>query len=91
MAIGGSVVTPVVIGVGISVVLFILSYYVIKKDALKATHVTFVASLLVLVSSFVIGSWVGMGIGIVSLGMLLCASALYVLNFTVFKHKHNTL
>ena len=83
----GSVVTPVVLGVGISVVLFILSYFVLKKDALKATHVTFIASLLVLVSSFVVGSWVGMGIGIVSLGMLLGASALYVLSFTVFKHR----
>ena len=83
----GSVVTPVVLGVGISVVLFILSYYVLKKDALKATHVTFIASLLVLVSSFVIGSWVGMGIGIVSLGMLLGASAFYILVFTVFKHR----
>ena len=82
---GGSVVTPVVLGVGISVVLFILSYFVLKKDALKATHVTFIASLLVLVSSFVIGSWVGMGVGIVSLGMLLGASAFYVLTFTVFK------
>ena len=85
---GGSVVTPVVLGIGISVVLFILSYYVLKKDALKATHVTFVASLLVLVSSFLIGSWVGMGIGIVSLGMLLGASAFYVLTFTVFKHRY---
>ena len=83
---GGSVVTPVVLGVGISVVLFILSYYVLKKDALKATHVTFIASLLVLVSSFVIGSWVGMGIGIVSLGMLLGASAFYVLTL-VFKQR----
>ena len=82
---GGSVVTPVVLGVGISVVLFILSYFVLKKDALKATHVTFVASILVLASLFVIGSWVGMGIGIVSLGMLLGASAFYVLTFTVFK------
>ena len=59
----------------------------LKKDALKATHVTFVASLLVLASSFVVGSWVGMGIGIVSLGMLLGASAFYVLTFTVFKHR----
>ena len=84
---GGSVVTPVVLGVGISVVLFILSYYVLKKSALKATHVTFVASLLVLASSFVIGSWDGMGIGIVSLGMLLGARALYVLSFTVFKQR----
>ena len=84
---GGSVVTPVVLGVGISVVLFILSYFVLKKDALKATHVTFIASLLVLVSSFVVGSWVGMGIGIVSLGMLLGASAFYILAFTVFKQR----
>ena len=83
---GGSVLTPVVLGVGISVVLFILSYYVLKKEALKATHVTFIASLLVLVSSFVIGSWVGMGIGIVSLGMLLGASAFYVLTL-VFKQR----
>jgi len=87
MAIGESVVTPVGLGVGISVVLFFLLYYVLKKDALKATHVTFVASLFVLATSFVIGSWVGMGIGIVSLGMLLVSSALYILTFTVFKHR----
>ena len=84
---GGSVVTPVVLGGGISVALFILSYFVLKKAALKATHVTLIASLLVLVSSFVIGSWVGMGIGIVSLGMLLGASAFYVLTFMIFKHR----
>ena len=83
---GESVVTPVVLGVGISVLLFFLMYYVLKKNALKATHVTFVASLLVLASSFVIGSWVGMGMGIVSLGMLLGSSVFYILNFTIFKH-----
>ena len=88
MATGGSIVTPVVLGVGISVVLFFLSNYVLKKDALKATHVTFIASLLVLVSSFVIGSWVGMGIGIVSLGMLLGASVFYILTVTVFKQRY---
>ena len=83
---GESVVTPVVLGVGISVLLFFLSYYVLKKDAIKATHVTFIASLHVLAGSFVIGSWVGMGIGIVSLGMLLGSSVFYTLNFTIFKH-----
>lgn len=84
---GESIVTPVGFGFGISVALFILSYYVLKKDALKAAHITFIASLLVLASSFVIGSWVGMGIGIMSLGMLLGSSVFYILSFTVFGNR----
>ena len=86
IAIGEGVVTPILLGVAISIVLFLISFYVFKKNALKATHVTLVASILVLASSLVIGSWVGMGIGIVSSGMLLGSIVLYILNFTVFKN-----
>ena len=81
-----SVLIPIFLGFAVNVILFLISLYVFKKSAFKATHLTFIVSVLVLASSFIIGSWLGMGIGLVSLGMLLCSAALYIFNFTSFKN-----
>ena len=51
----GSVIVPIFLGFVVSLVVFLLSFYVFKKNALKAIHLTLIASMVVLVSSFVIG------------------------------------
>ena len=83
----GSVMVPIFLGFGVSLVVFLISFYVFKKDALKATHLTLIVSIVVLVSSLVIGGWEGMGIGIVSFGMMLSCILLYIFSFTLFKAK----
>jgi len=81
-----SVLIPIFLGFAVNVILFLISLYVFKKNAFKATHLTLIVSILVLASSFIIGSWLGMGMGLVSLGMLLSSIALYIFNFTLFKN-----
>ena len=81
----GSVMVPIFLGFAVSFVVFLISVYVFKKNVLKATHLTLIASIVVLASSFVIGSWEGMGIGIVSFGMILSCILLYIFSFTLFK------
>ena len=81
-----SVITPIFLGAAVNVVVFFILLYVFRNNAFKATHVTLIASILVLAISFVIGGWVGMGIGVVSLGMFISSIVLYVFNFTSFKN-----
>ena len=81
----GSVMVPIYLGFAVSFIVFLISFYVFKQNALKATHLTLIASIVVLVSSFVSGSWEGMGIGIVSFGMILSRILLYIFSFTLFK------
>ena len=83
----GSVMVPIFVGFAVSFVVFLILFYVFKKNALKATHLTLIASMVVLASSFVIGGWEGMGIGIVSFGMMLSCILLYIFSFTLFKAK----
>ena len=47
----GSVMIPIFLGFAVSLVLFLISFYVFKKNALKATHLTLIASIVVLVRS----------------------------------------
>ena len=77
---------PIFVGFAVSLVVFLISLYVFKKNALKATHLTLITSIVILASSFVIGSWEGMGIGVVSLGMFISSVVLYIFNFTLFKN-----
>ena len=83
----GSVMVPIFLGFAVGLGVFLISFYVLKKKALKATHLTLIASMVVLASTIVIGSWEGMGIGIVSFGMMLSCILLYIFSFTLFKAK----
>ena len=51
-----SVLIPIFLGFAVNVILFLISLYVFKKNAFKATHLTLIVSILVLASSFIIGS-----------------------------------
>jgi len=82
-----SILTPILLGFAVNLVIFLFSLYVFKNNTAKATHLTFIISFLVLASSFVIGSWLGMGIGVVSLGMFLASIMLYILHLTAFKNR----
>lgn len=85
-----SILTPILLGFVVNVVLFFISLYIVK-NSLKATHVTFFATTLIFISSLVIGSWVGIGIGIISFGMFISTILLYIYNFISFKHLKKTI
>ena len=81
-----SILTPILLGFVVNIVLFFISLYIVK-NRVKATHVTFFAATLVFISSLVIGSWVGMGIGVISFGMIISTILLYIFSFLSSKKK----
>ena len=76
----GTVFTPILIGFAVTIILFFISL-LIMKNGIKATHVTLMATVFVFIISLVIGSWEGIGIGIISFGMLIGAVMLYMYQF----------
>ena len=78
----GTVFTPILIGFAVTIILFFISL-LIAKNGIKATHVTLMATVFVFIISLVIGSWEGIGIGIISFGMLIGAVVLYMYQFVV--------
>ncbi|MFD2658526.1 YesK family protein [Gracilibacillus thailandensis] len=63
---------PIGTGFIINVVIFIISL-VITKEKKKSAYITFFASILTFIVSLVVGSWTGMGIGVISSGMLIAS------------------
>ena len=80
----GTVFAPILIGLAVTLILFFISLLIVK-NGMKATHVTLIATVPVFISSLLIGSWEGIGIGIISFGMLIGAMVLYVYHFISMK------
>lgn len=80
----GTVFTPILIGFAVTIILFFISLLIVK-NGMNATHVTLMATVSVFIISLVIGSWEGIGIGIISFGMLIGAVVLYVYHFVSMK------
>lgn len=84
-AVGGSVLTPILIGAAINAALFFIMLYVFKRNIRQSTVITFIAAVLVLISSFIVAGWQGMGIGIISFGMFICSIILVIVGYIPFK------
>lgn len=80
----GSVMMPISLGFVVTIAIFLLAFSIFKFSLVKATHLSLLLSLLVFIISIIIGSWLGMGIGVISLGMFLATILLYILNFTLY-------
>ncbi|WP_096551773.1 YesK family protein [Ureibacillus thermosphaericus] len=76
-----SILTPIMLGFMINTIVFAVTYFIFK-NTVKATHFTLGAALLVLISSFIVGQWLGMGMGVISMGMFLASVVFYLLNLT---------
>ncbi|MFC5602799.1 hypothetical protein [Sporosarcina koreensis] len=61
---------PIGLGFVINLIVFIISKS-LKQTSDRSLLICLFAFLAVLVTSFIIGSWLGMGIGVISLGMLI--------------------
>lgn len=61
---------PIGIGFLVNLGIFFIAK-AFKQTKGKSLLISFVAFLIVLLSSFMIGAWVGMGIAVISIGMLL--------------------
>lgn len=61
---------PIGLGFGINLVIFIITNY-LTKNKIMSLVICLIAFIVVLLSSFIIGSWLGMGIGVISSGMLI--------------------
>ena len=61
---------PIVLGFVINLIVFIISKN-LKQTSKRSFFICLITFLVVLLASFNIGSWLGMGIGVISLGMLI--------------------
>ncbi|SOC42675.1 YesK family protein [Ureibacillus acetophenoni] len=61
---------PIGIGFVINLVVFIVCK-ILKQSNNKSLLLCLISFIAVLLSSFIIGSWLGMGIGVISSGMLI--------------------
>ncbi|MDW0118201.1 YesK family protein [Sporosarcina thermotolerans] len=61
---------PIGFGIAVNLVVFLVSKSLRQKNE-RSLLICLIAFLVVLFVSIIIGSWVGMGIGVVSLGMLI--------------------
>ena len=71
---------PIGIGFLSNLVVFVVSLLIIK-DKLKATNLTLGFFIIILLSSFIIGRWIGMGLGVISFGMLILSICIYIYIF----------
>ncbi|SES78950.1 YesK-like protein [Oceanobacillus limi] len=71
---------PIGLGFVINVVVFIISR-ILKQNNSRSFLICFIAFLAVLLTSFIIGSWLGMGIGVISLGMLIFVIMIGIMHF----------
>ncbi len=71
---------PIGIGFFANMLVFGITMFVIK-DKRKATKLTLVVFGIIVLLSLIIGSWSGMGLFVISLGMLLLSICLFVFIF----------
>ena len=68
---------PILIGFLANLVVFVFSLLIVK-DKTRAANITIVFFVSVLLSSFFIGRWIGMGLGVISFGMLIFSACMYI-------------
>ncbi|MFC5557746.1 hypothetical protein ACFPN4_01205 [Ureibacillus thermophilus] len=71
---------PIGIGFLSNIVVFVISFLIVKNK-LKATNITLGFFAIVLLTSLIIGEWLGMGIGVISFGMLIFSLCIYLYIF----------
>lgn len=76
---------PIAVGFLLNVVIYLILWALTRKRSI-ATISTLASFIILLVSSFIIGSWLGMGLAVVSGGMLL-ASILFLVIDVFIKGK----
>ncbi len=76
---------PIVLGFVINLIVFVISKN-LKQTNKRAFFICLITFLVVLLASFIIGSWLGMGIGVISLGMLIFVILLgVIITFSAIK------
>lgn len=68
---------PIGIGFLSNIIVFMISMFIVRNKT-KAANVTIIFFGITIVSSLVIGRWEGMGLAVISLGMLLFSLCLYL-------------
>jgi|GEM_PF-6844506 len=63
---------PILIGIAINSIIYAIGIVIFKKTII-INSILFLITGLTLYISFKVGAWVGMGIGVISLGMLITA------------------
>lgn len=70
---------PMGVGFLANMMIYLIIWGITKRKTIAVTS-TLASFIILLISSFVIGRWVGMGLGIVSGGMLLASMLFLVIN-----------
>lgn len=66
------ILVPIGIGFGSNLIIYLIVLGILK-DKKRATSSTVISTILLIVASFIIGRWLGMGLLVISFGMLIAA------------------
>ena len=72
------------VGAGTNLLFFFIAFGV-TKNMNKSIKVTYVSTLVLVVSAFIIGRWIGIGLFVISFGMLALAIVLQIGYFVSIK------
>ncbi|EGQ27955.1 hypothetical protein [Sporosarcina sp. FSL K6-3508] len=73
------ILVPIGIGFGSNLIIYLIVLGILK-DKKRATSSTVISTILLIVASFIIGRWLGMGLLVISFGMLIAAFFFRVIN-----------
>ena len=77
-----SIFVPILVGIFVNSVLFLLLRHMFKREARSAVRVTLLAAVMTFVLSFILTGWTGMGLGVISIGMVIGSLILWATSFT---------
>ena len=73
------ILVPIGIGFSSNLIIYLIVLGILK-DKKRATSSTVISTILLIVASFIIGRWLGMGLLVISFGMLIAAFFFRVIN-----------
>ncbi|SKA89916.1 hypothetical protein [Sporosarcina newyorkensis] len=73
------ILVPIGIGFGSNLIIYLIVLGILK-DKKRATSSTVMSTILLIVASFIIGRWLGMGLLVISFGMLIAAFFFRLIN-----------
>ncbi|MEB6549743.1 hypothetical protein MXL46_11665 [Heyndrickxia sporothermodurans] len=79
---------PIGIGFALNIAVYIIVFFIVKNKRL-ARATPFISTFILILISFIIGRWIGMGLAVISLGMLVAAVVTLVASFFHGKEINN--
>ncbi|MBS4179597.1 hypothetical protein [Lederbergia citrea] len=73
---------PIGIGFGANTLIYFVALGLLKNKH-RAVKSTLIAPIMILISAYIMGRWIGMGLAVISFGMLAAAMIILFINFLI--------